>query len=423
MNRISQPKVKKSKFTFSECLLALFIVALVTLDASPTYTHYSNYLGMLFVAVTYLELGLRKLIKIEDFKFVLPQFMFLVFVWITVFLNPGGIGKVLTLTQVYVLFSAIYILVRSTQRTWPIEVGLAIGVLAIWRTQGAGFSDSKSFKGDRLEYTVAGDDQGLNANVYGLYLAMCMLFAVKALLVDVAQHRSKWLWRGRALLAIVSSVIAAQQIIFVTGSRKAQLMMLLILAGGYFIYSLGSKDKKFLKFIVGGGAVIVLMSLVWTALQSSDHFARFEAMLDFAKHGDSSEGSAMGRFDLYTKALGYWFRSPLWGNGPNYFATYSGFGAYSHSNVTEILCNFGLIGLILYYFTYIRSISLCARWFKTRHVALKKFAIWSLTAFSCIMLLFEPFAVVFGEKYTAFYMGVLFGLTAFVAKQRGEKGC
>lgn len=44
------------------------------------------------------------------------------------------------------------------------------------------------------------------------------------------------------------------------------------------------------------------------------------------------------------------------GNGLNGFAIYSGTGTYSHANFAELLCDVGLIGILLYYSTFFVSI-------------------------------------------------------------------
>ena len=45
-------------------------------------------------------------------------------------------------------------------------------------------------------------------------------------------------------------------------------------------------------------------------------------------------------------------KNMLFGYGVNGFAIYSGVGTYAHNNFAEVMCNFGIIGFILYYASF-----------------------------------------------------------------------
>lgn len=84
-----------------------------------------------------------------------------------------------------------------------------------------------------------------------------------------------------------------------------------------------------------------------------------DRMLDFVstlfgksiKGGDSGEYSTIHRLNMFSCGLEMFLRKPLFGWGIWGFATFSGRGGgWSHNNISESLCNFGLIGTTLFHF-------------------------------------------------------------------------
>lgn len=410
--------LQPAKFYFSELFLLVFGVALITLDASQSYTHYVNYLSLAFIGVTAVEMSVKGHLRMDRFRFIFPMFGFLIFSWMMLIFNFEGLQRQITYSLVFLLFASVFLVIRTTARTWPIELALAIGVLIIWKTQGASFAEVKSFKGQRLEFTVGSDEGGLNANLYGLYLVLCVFFCIKFLLIDsvIKKKRTIWWW-GRCALMVIAALLSVQQIIFVTGSRKAQLMLFASFAVAYLIYTIGGKDRKTFKIAVGSMAMVLTNIFVWFELKESDHFNRIENMFDMVRYGESSETSATSRVELAQQALSLWIRSPLWGQGPEGFATKSGHGVYCHSGYLEILCNFGLIGVTVYYFVFYRVFRISWKWRKSSFESLRKYSFWLLGVFGSICLLFEPFAVTYYMKIMAVYLGCIFGVVAFIERR------
>jgi O-antigen ligase len=78
-------------------------------------------------------------------------------------------------------------------------------------------------------------------------------------------------------------------------------------------------------------------------------FGRFASLLEEARNPDVIEGP--NRFAYYAKAIEFWLRAPLIGNGIASFSLlYRGFeqsGSHPHNIFLEMLSDFGLVGLAL----------------------------------------------------------------------------
>lgn len=403
----------------SEILLCVFLVALLTLDASPRLTKIANILGMGFALATFVETLIRT--PYSWFRPLIPMGTLLVLVWLALVMNPSGIKVALTFTQIFVLLVCVYLTVRRTHRTWPLELGFAIGVFIIWHTQGASFTELKGMKSERLTFTLRGDEAGLNANLYGLYLIMAVLFSVKLLLVDNHTARQHWSWWGRMPLAIATILISVQQIIMVTGSRKAQLMLFIVIAAASLIYLKGGGKVKIGRVLIGSVAGVMILFVVWNQLKGSDHFQRLESLAEMATTGNTKENSAETRLEMYQTGVALWARSPVFGWGTDSFRVKGGFGTYSHSNIIELLANYGIIGLALYYWLHLVAWQKALRCSRSSQIPVLKPALWVLAGLATTTLLFDPFAVCYTGKVTAIYLGTFLGVACVLKPNRVSK--
>ncbi len=72
--------------------------------------------------------------------------------------------------------------------------------------------------------------------------------------------------------------------------------------------------------------------------------------------GKTNELSTINRLDMFMCGMQMWLRKPIFGWGIWGFATFSGrAGGWSHNNISESFCNFGLIGTIFFHFGFFTS--------------------------------------------------------------------
>lgn len=112
--------------------------------------------------------------------------------------------------------------------------------------------------------------------------------------------------------------------------------------------------------VVGlGAAYVIYLAMTGTSFGT---FGRFMKLLEEARNPDVVEGP--NRFVYYAKAIEYWLRAPIIGNGLASFSLlYAGFeapGAHPHNIVLEMLSDLGLIGLallLLFFWSGLRLLS------------------------------------------------------------------
>lgn len=142
-----------------------------------------------------------------------------------------------------------------------------------------------------------------------------------------------------------------------TGSKKTVLIIVIDILTIYF--SGKAKVSSFIKL------ALLISVLIWIVLEVPYFYEvigkRIEDMyttLTGSGGGDYSH-STDDRSGMIIEALQIGMDHPILGGGMNYFAATSKmFGSYdySHCNYTELFCNFGILGVHLYYAAYFKNL-------------------------------------------------------------------
>lgn len=145
---------------------------------------------------------------------------------------------------------------------------------------------------------------------------------------------------------------------FSTGSKIFVFLLLFCII--FFPFFLCGKKKIWLAILIivfMFGLFVLMINLpVFSTIK--DRLMSFISTL-FGKNiggGKTGELSTIDRLDMFLCGIQMWLRRPLFGWGPWGFATFSGGkGGWSHNNISESLCNFGLIGSFLFHFGFVVS--------------------------------------------------------------------
>lgn len=89
------------------------------------------------------------------------------------------------------------------------------------------------------------------------------------------------------------------------------------------------------------GVTVLFSGLI---LANLPHLERLALTL---QDGAQAESSSSVRLAMVERAVTLWADHPLFGRGFQGFARLGGFGGYSHSTFPEVLCNGGLLGMLL----------------------------------------------------------------------------
>lgn len=115
----------------------------------------------------------------------------------------------------------------------------------------------------------------------------------------------------------------------------------------------------------------------------------------------SYDTSTAIRFDMFLDGMTMFFRKPLFGYGIQGFFRASSFGfAWSHNNISESLCSFGLLGTFLFHFGFIYAFYLCC---KTKNKSINDRGILLIFVFFLISMISVALN---SQKIYAFVMGI-----------------
>lgn len=131
--------------------------------------------------------------------------------------------------------------------------------------------------------------------------------------------------------------------------RRKYLFALLCLAGMLHTESMGGLAALF--------AGIIIYHRLWWALCILPVFVYF------------GWGAFEGRLEIWAAALKIFQANPLWGTGAGSFPVYYNkirteagtYGTFAHNDIIQIMCDMGLIGLIIWCIFYIRSFKTAGR--------------------------------------------------------------
>ena len=174
------------------------------------------------------------------------------------------------------------------------------------------------------------------------------------------------------------------------------------------------RKKPAVLFSLLGGAIVLLFastlipafSVVWRRMING-FFSVFSS-------DSSMDMSLMTRWEWQRYSFVLSSKNFLLGYGANGFNHFSGIGTYSHSNLTEVLCNFGIVGVVLFYAPYCYAFYFCA----TR----KKYGIWRylIVALAAVAFLRSFFNVFYFQKTDVMCYALLVFL-AFEEKHEANK--
>lgn len=218
-------------------------------------------------------------------------------------------------------------------------VSLLIGfiVLSIWFV-----IDNKDYF---LTFNFAdriGDTFGNLNTVGGMFaLASTILFYY------IFKHK-KWYF-FLLILEVLFAILTA-----VTGSKSALVLFVLgFLINLYFLF----EKQKIIWYVITVIGFIALFIVILLLPPFEVIKDRFIDMFLTLFSGASYDLSTAQRYNMFFDGIYLWLKNIFFGNGSQAFSILTSYGMYSHSTVSELLCNFGLVGFILFYLSFIKMIS------------------------------------------------------------------
>lgn len=150
---------------------------------------------------------------------------------------------------------------------------------------------------------------------------------------------------------------------FLTASKIFLLEIVVIGILAAFMFT--KKDKWWLVLVIIGGIVVLTTIFLFTPfgeLLRNRIANMIKTFFNPDIYNGSYDVSTLVRFNMFEDGMTMFFRKPLFGYGVQGFfraSTYA--GMWSHNNISETLCSFGLVGTILFHFGLAYSFTECLK--------------------------------------------------------------
>lgn len=134
-------------------------------------------------------------------------------------------------------------------------------------------------------------------------------------------------------------------LLYRTGSRSALILAIICL----FIipFYLFRGRKKYIPILIDVGLLFLsVISIV--LIEKILNISIFSRLIEFfdALKGEGVDYSSANRLELVFQSFQLFLRKPIFGWGNNVFSIYSSERLFAHNNITELLCDFGLLGFV-----------------------------------------------------------------------------
>ncbi len=175
-----------------------------------------------------------------------------------------------------------------------------------------------------------------------------------------------------------------------TGSRKG----LIILAITILLFVVIKFRKRKIILIISFAAVVTILIIVSSLKFMSPIMNRFWGAFNIFA-GNGGDESGVTRLLMLQESYYYGLHNLIFGLGASGFYHNSIYSAYSHNNGGEIMCNFGIIGFLLFYASYLFCIKDCKK--TDIHIAITASLIATvlLFTFTCVFYLSKTATIMF----------------------------
>lgn len=306
-------------------LLGLYVFTFMTFGSMPKlYLLVYPALAFLGIASIICFVFLKK--ELRELQFLLIPLIFVICAFLSTLLGTRAFSSLKTIILLTITFYVVYAACIVIKDFKVILISLAIASFAFFIAFVAVyFKDIIRLKVNRLG-TFFGNENDVGIN---------LSFGMATILVFSLSYKKYYL-SPASLLCMMAALL--------TGSKKA-VGITIIFALFIFLYFFRKKTVALVIILaVFGLSIIALFSLPMLSSVKN----RITDFFDFFS-GKSDDVSTSTRLLYFNNSVFIGVRNLVLGIGANGFKAVTVFDKYSHNNFGEVLCNFGLVGLLLFY--------------------------------------------------------------------------
>ncbi len=349
--------------------------------------------------ITIVLFFLKKQYVLFTNRFFWPFFVFFVCIFLSSIVNGTFLGAISNLLYVMISMIVAFFVINngSTKKVFFI---VFVSCLAFSSVYLLFYCLDHFLKYDSRLVSLFG-----NSNQLTYYFLFLELYSATNFFYFFSKKK---FWTGLLLLlALFIAVVAG----LLAGSKAFFVISFVSLI--FFVFFYFGKDKLFISAIITSAIIILTIFLLSLPAFAYIRYKLF-VFLGFVANGYEHDYSSTERFDMFKTALYLFAQKPLLGWGAHGFSNNNIFWAYSHSNLSEILCNFGLIG----FFSFNNALSLPFCIITRHYNRIKKNENIFLCCVLSIMLLFGQITnVFFVIKFVFVIIGLILGTMVLFQKK------
>lgn len=324
---------KKILIIFQYIFISLYTFSLPSFSGRNTFNLISYFFMGCLVILAIISTIIYSKFRFHWYLLIIPAFSIWAFVGTAIYSHSfrGWFSLILmSITLFTFYFSFIFINnIKCVLKT--IVFSLLLFCVYFFVIYYKDILNYKNFVGDSFRL----GDYFDNVNHIGSYLIIGFAISI---------YLTFFFVKKRELLYSLASLCFAF-VGFTTGSRT---FIISIIASLLVILFMKFKKRKIILLISIVSSILVFAALINMPFLSVLKKRMFGFFGTFVT-GEASETSSIQRYlwQIYGVHLGS--KQLITGYGYNGFAIYSGVGTYAHANYSELLSNYGLIGLLLFY--------------------------------------------------------------------------
>ena len=327
----NKDKTEKIKFIFSTCIWVIMFFTIFSIHSLSNLSHYIPILfSVIFAILSLIYIFLYGKFQV-DFVIVFYSLFFLLGLIMTCIISHN-FTSLKTYLTIFLLFFIVYQFLLNSYhpKLFCFLYLVSIMLFSLWFLLHYRENILSFFKGS-TSLRLGSYFGGINLIASNLLSGITICFIYMLLF-------KKYVFPTISLVILFVCII-------MTGSKTPFIGTILGLIVFFFLL-LWKKHKFILLAIYAvliSGFILILSLPVFSYLKE-----RIFNMLNVFS-SNSFDYSTAQRFSMFVSGLEYWSKYLFTGAGAGGFSSLSGYDSYSHSTISEILCDFGLIGTFLFF--------------------------------------------------------------------------
>ena len=363
-------------------LLYMFTICIYCFDGDPQLNKIMYAVGVLFLIAAIMSVGGLKKVPASFIIDLLP-FVIFCFMSCAWSVNPDvSLRRSITLLENFVVFWVMWLFIARNKLQQHVirAISLAGSIFAIYIV--AYYGGLRAFirlmEMANMRTRIGGEVAHLSQ--IGQSLSISSVFMFSLALKEIGWKR------------IIRYGLVIIQVIVILASQSRTGLLIFLLGSGFTLFEYMKKRGS-----NGGVVTVVLIILVCIVLTRMIDLASVLERWEGVFSTGGKDSSSVTRIAMINEGISFFFYRPLLGYGVGTSGSISVYETYFHNNYVELLATTGILGFILHYRMFIKT--LCCLLRISKNKGEDSFLIQTTTISVVLLLVLMFFTVTYYVKY------------------------